>query len=55
MNERVNYPTHSMRIADQIWERMRMHKFIRKLTWNQLLDRLLKLDTDTVGEEIDKK
>lgn len=54
MKERVNYPTHSMRIADSIWERLRLHKHIRRLTWNRLLDRFMKLDADAVGEEVDE-
>lgn len=53
MQQRINYPTHSMRIANQTWERIRLHKFLRKMTWNQLLDHLLNLDVNITGTKAD--
>lgn len=46
MSTRINYPVHSIRIADHVWEDLRLHKYLTKLTWNRLLRRMLEADKE---------
>jgi len=34
---RINYPVHTMRVSDKVWDDLRLFKFHRKMTWNRLL------------------
>lgn len=43
-NERINYPVRSLRVAEPLWEDLRLHKFLHKLTWHRLLRRMLEAD-----------
>lgn len=38
---RINYPSHSMRIEDDLWENIRMYRCVKKLTWHQLMREML--------------
>jgi len=49
---RINYPIHTMRLSDELWHKLRMRKFIQKLTWNQLLAKLLALDSEQNKDNI---
>lgn len=37
MNDRINYPVHTMRVSDKVWEDLRLFKFHRKMTWQKLM------------------
>lgn len=43
-NERINYPVRSVRVAEPVWEDLRLYKYLTKLTWNRLLRRMLESD-----------
>lgn len=46
MKDKKNYTVRSIRISEPLWEDLRLHRLLTKLSWNRLLRRMLAADKE---------